>query len=170
MRMKKAFTMSEILVAIGVVGILYLVLTPVVKNIKPTNEKTMVKKAYNTISRTVSEMINDDSIYPDYVAGFTDTTTAKPPNSYNKFCYYFIKNINTVSNDYSTCTAKTSDGITWRIRVESPKPDFIDNYQATITVTLTSGKSFDTYVETDGKVSVHDSDIIDILSNPMEVK
>ncbi len=61
----KAFTLSELLVALGVIGILCAILLPVIVNLLPNQNTMMAKRAYYMVQSVVSDLINDESCYPD---------------------------------------------------------------------------------------------------------
>ena len=64
--MKKfGFTLTELLIALGVIGVLAAVLMPVVHNIIPNQNVMMAKRAYYTLQTAVSDLINDPACYPD---------------------------------------------------------------------------------------------------------
>lgn len=64
-RLNNAFTLTELLVALGVVAILCAVLLPVIFNLMPNQNTIMAKRAYYTIQTVVSDLINDEACYPD---------------------------------------------------------------------------------------------------------
>ncbi len=64
-RCNKAFTLTELLVALGVIAVLCAILLPVIFNILPNQNVIMAKRAYYTIQTVVSELINDEGCYPD---------------------------------------------------------------------------------------------------------
>lgn len=64
-RLNNAFTLTELLVALGVIAILCAVLLPVIFNLMPNQNTIMAKRAYYTIQTIVSDLINDESCYPD---------------------------------------------------------------------------------------------------------
>lgn len=64
-RLNKAFTLTELLVALGVIAILCAVLLPVIFNLMPNQNTIMAKRAYYTIQTVVSDLINDEACYPD---------------------------------------------------------------------------------------------------------
>ena len=64
--MKKiAFTLTELMVALGVVGILCAVMLPIIFNLMPDQNIIMAKRVYYSIQETVADLINDDACYPD---------------------------------------------------------------------------------------------------------
>lgn len=66
MNKKIGFTLSEIMVALGIVAVLAAILVPSVMSQRPDDNKIMMRKAYSILSETVFEMLNDDSnkLYP----------------------------------------------------------------------------------------------------------
>lgn len=71
-RFNNAFTLTELLVALGVVAILCAILMPVIFNLIPNQNTIMAKRAYYTIQTIVSELINDEACYPDKTSSVTD--------------------------------------------------------------------------------------------------
>lgn len=64
-RLNKAFTLTELLVALGVIGILCAILLPVIFNIIPNQNTIMAKRAYYTTQTVVADLINNGACYPD---------------------------------------------------------------------------------------------------------
>lgn len=64
---KKAFTLTELLVALAVIGVLIAILMPVIMNIMPNQKDLMAKRAYYTIQSVVSNLLNDSACYPEEV-------------------------------------------------------------------------------------------------------
>lgn len=64
-RLNKAFTLTELLVALGVIGILCAILLPIIFNIMPNKSTIMAKRVYYTVQTVVSDLINDEACYPD---------------------------------------------------------------------------------------------------------
>lgn len=62
---KKAFTLTELLVALAVIGVLIAILMPVIMNIMPNQKDLMAKRAYYTIQTVVSNLLNDSACYPE---------------------------------------------------------------------------------------------------------
>jgi len=61
----KAFTLTELLIALAVIGILIAILLPVIFNIMPDQNALMAKRAYHAIQTVTSSLINDEACYPD---------------------------------------------------------------------------------------------------------
>ena len=71
--MKKllGFTLTELMIAITVLGILTAAVLPAVLGNNPNQNKIMMKKAYYTTAEVVSEMINNESLFPTW-GGWND--------------------------------------------------------------------------------------------------
>ena len=146
MKKFKAFTLGEMLIVIGIVGVIATLLLPTLSQMQPDRRKVMFKKAYATVDRLVTELVNDDTFYPEALGteGFDNTTvnlgvTAAALDgmtSENKFCRLFAYKVNTVdtnaircpgslvnnkgSNEGSVPSFTTNDGIEFYI----PNSDF----------------------------------------------
>ena len=62
---KKAFTLTELLIALGVIGVLTAILLPVIMNLIPDQNVLMAKRAYYATQTIVSDMMNNEACYPD---------------------------------------------------------------------------------------------------------
>ena len=60
---KKGFTLAEVLISVGIVGVCAAILSPAIVNIMPDKNKTRVLQYYSEISNATVELLNDDSIY-----------------------------------------------------------------------------------------------------------
>lgn len=65
MRRFKGFTLTELMVALAVIGILVAVVTPAIMKNRPNKNKMMVKKTFYATEQIVNSLINDDILYPD---------------------------------------------------------------------------------------------------------
>lgn len=137
MQNKNGFTLMEILLAMGIVMTVTLMLMAGIKNIKPDRNVVMFKKAYSIISRNISEMVNDDDLYPEKEEGnqyFGNIDSVVEKNvtysGTDKFCEIFASKMN-LSSDVD-CTAKdfedgvisqgqfkTADGMVWIVPISS---------------------------------------------------
>ena len=61
---KTAFTLSELMIALTVLGLLCAALLPAIVRTMPNQNKVMIKRAYYTTANIVSDMINDPNLYP----------------------------------------------------------------------------------------------------------
>ena len=64
--MKKggAFTLSELIIALSIVGILCAIVLPTLTNNNPNQNKMMMKKVYSVFTDVVNDLINDTGNYP----------------------------------------------------------------------------------------------------------
>lgn len=65
MRRFKAFTLTELMVALAVIGVLVAVVTPAIMRTRPNKNKMMIKKSYYEAEKIVSSLINDEILYSD---------------------------------------------------------------------------------------------------------
>lgn len=141
-RFNNAFTLTELLVALGVVGILCAILLPVIFNLLPNQNTIMAKRAYYTVQTVVADMLNDEACYPDKTSanvgdrrvGFDDgygyvncrlwggsknTNTIQDPggNANTKFATLFTDKIDLdgamSGNGTGTVKFSTKDGMDW---------------------------------------------------------
>ncbi len=131
---KKGFTLAETMVTLGIIGLLAAILIPVIINAAPDNNKIMFKKAYYTLERTITFLINDDENYPTntvtlggvtYLRGFNNTN--QTTNTHNKFCYFLSDTLNTVGTKTLAtrsqtqtdrrCKFTTTDGLLWKVYI-----------------------------------------------------
>lgn len=137
--MKKGFTLAEMLITTGLISVLACILLPMLGHIQPNEEMLKFKKAYYLTERAVSELINDDDIYPepeDNQLPFLGNTVQPISPEYGdpkysgltKFCELFASKLNTISD--VTCqehqfadgqapvgTFTTSDQVVWILPV-----------------------------------------------------
>ena len=142
MRRFKGFTLTELMIALAVLGILIAVVTPAIMKAKPNKNKMMVKKAYYTAENVISALINDETVYPDVrdlciedgsgnvssdcAWGFDYTNevisegetygsdTAGSDDAKNKFALLFKEKLNVKNNSTdSVLQFWTNDGLYW---------------------------------------------------------
>lgn len=135
----KGFTLAEVMVVLGILGILAAFLVPAIMQTAPNNNMVMFKKGYSILEEAISTMSNDDTNYPsDQQGTTTDTPSATVPRVFNftdakangttnKFCYFLTDKLNTVGSMTAACPAvdadasingyfTTTDGIIWTIK------------------------------------------------------
>lgn len=114
---KLAFTFAEVLITLGIVGIIASIILASLKQHQPDRHKLLFKKAYNNIERVVTEIINDDYLYPEGTKAdgsaylgldminnevkINDDSTSYVGNK--KFCNLFALKLNTISSDDINC-------------------------------------------------------------------
>lgn len=130
MFMKKGFTLTELMVALAVIGILVAVVTPAIMRTRPNKNKMMVKKTFYLTEQIVSSLINDEIVYPDmreacrtgedngadiYCAwGFDYTDAAEQEGETyeggNKFGALFKSRLNVKANDSDSKDGEAPNG------------------------------------------------------------
>ena len=61
--MKKAFTLAEVLITLGIIGVVAAITAPMIDGIMPDKNKAKVLKVYKTICDANKEILNDRSLY-----------------------------------------------------------------------------------------------------------
>lgn len=71
--MKKfGFTLSEVIVALGIIGLVAAITAPMMEGVMPDSNKTKVLKYYKIISEINKEMLNDRGLYREQNTSTTD--------------------------------------------------------------------------------------------------
>lgn len=136
---RRGFTLAEVMVTIGLLGVLAAILTPAILNTTPNANRVMFKKAYSIAETAVSNMINDDTYYPAGGSpGFSNTSATGLPAGVEKFCYLFSQQVNILgaapSCSSSSYTFLTTDGVKWKLYPGSFTVGDIYNYKLLIDV------------------------------------
>lgn len=142
--MKKllGFTLSELMIALAVLGILCATVLPAITNNTPNQNKMMMKKSYFVFQEVIDELINDSNNYPmsdgyckdknaDGYVGFDCGDAEKLPYLFSKHINMderitetqaaFKNDTNYSKSSLADCFGvanscyilKTSDGISW---------------------------------------------------------
>lgn len=131
MRKLQGFTLSEILIAMLVLGIIIAASVPVILQMTPNKNAIMMKKAYYATETIIQSLINDAAYYPekDGTVGFDNRDAVKSPfnaainiNGSAKLPCLFASKLNIKDDLATACTGTTSpttittmDGMTWNI-------------------------------------------------------
>ena len=126
-------------VTVGIIGFVAMVTLPLLKSVLPNQEMMMFKKAYYITERVVSELVNDEILYPDSddpnqnpYFGNTEEVEYKGEqySGDTKFCELFASKINKSSEvDCSAHsftdavnpegTVTTTDGVVWILPIST---------------------------------------------------
>ena len=136
MKKFRGFTLTELMIALSVIGIITAVVTPAVMRIRPNKNKMMIKKAYYTTENIISNLLNDANYYEDAsdnteatYLGFDVLNETRvqgntiAENSNRKFAELFASKLNVKNcpfnegydGSFKICT--TTDGMTWYLPV-----------------------------------------------------
>jgi len=87
MKISKGFTLSEILIAMLVLGIIVAASVPIILNLTPNKNGIMMKKAYYATESIIHSLINDPNYYPDMTPNCIKADGSLE-NSGTNDCYY----------------------------------------------------------------------------------
>ena len=114
--MKKGFTLSEVLIALGIVGIIAVLAIPgVMKNYQNRLYTAQLEKTYAQISDAIQAIMNDertDNFYETTAGGATvcDATTGECSSGLGYFLTKYFKNIKTNCKDSAEPCISTKTG------------------------------------------------------------
>ena len=138
--MKKfGFTLSEVLVALGVVAVLAAITAPILGNIMPDKNKIQVLKVYKTVSDINDMMLSDPSLYPGRSSDCEGLECTEFPyginytlqeQSYywgcNKYRTLLKRNLDIIEGaELDKEEFTTGDGIKWKVEYDSDCSLFI---------------------------------------------
>lgn len=118
--MKKAFTLSEMMVCLTVMAVLVALCISTIR-IKPNTNVVMFRKAYNITSTTIYEILQNSVYYESGSLSVLDPTSetieGEKPSGASKFCKVFASFVNTADtpdcSDGEGPSFSTLDGIAW---------------------------------------------------------
>lgn len=97
MERKRGFTLAELMIVLAILGVIAAILTPLVFNAAPDENRLRFRKAYYTIQRATDAVLNSDT-YPE-----GDLSKVSDPDK--TFCYAFSDILNTM---YDNCEADST--------------------------------------------------------------
>lgn len=120
--LKRAFTLSELLISLGIIGILTAILMPIFFSLAPDQNTLMAKRAFYTTETVISDLLNDPHCYPSILAsaGLDDGIgydkcekyAGQPESSENKLITLFTDKLD-LKGTVNGTTFNTKDGMTW---------------------------------------------------------
>jgi len=132
-----AFTLSEALITLAILGALFVILVPLIKGARPDEQDAMKKKATFVVERIVSELAADEHLYPRTDDGYNGlaNTSAVVFNGKTyggigdegprKFCKLFASRLNLKPGTEVQCpptepnkpSATTMEGMEWYLPI-----------------------------------------------------
>lgn len=106
MKKLKGFTLTELMVAMGVIGILVAVVTPAIMKTRPNKNKMMIKKSFYTAEQIVSTLINDERLYP-YMKEICDRGVVEGEDPTKVYCAFGFDYDNSVRYEGETYAGNT---------------------------------------------------------------
>lgn len=120
--MKKAFTLSEALVTLAILGVLAAILIPVLDNVRPDKDKIMYKKAMYAMQSAASSAIDEISKASTNASAYW----ADESFSANTFCEQVAESLNLAGRHYCATNSWTTQNPKKYVKGdESNRPDFI---------------------------------------------
>ncbi len=107
---KPAYTLAEVLIAVGVIGIIAAVMLPLASKYRPDKNKVLFLKTYDDIVKTTSDLARNGDIYPltDGTYSYAKSPLANKagvtyngveiPGGDNKFCAALALGMNVTQN------------------------------------------------------------------------
>ncbi len=174
------FTLSEVIIALGIVGVIAAITAPLISGIIPDKSKVAVLKAYKMLNDVNEDLLSDMSLYitDGNCKGFNCTQRPLNP-AYNDAKYEGANkyrnlladkfNVSTISGNKIT----TKDGTVWTVNSTSSVDIDINPNGKNCTYNKTSCKNPDQFKfsidSTTGKVSGNDALTKAYLANPYKL-
>lgn len=182
--MKKAFTLAETLITLGIIGVLAGVSMGMLSSNNPNSDMLMFRKAYNITTNAVYSILQSGAYYEEGVLSDTSNTPVNVNGAQvqgdTKFCQVFASIVNAI--DAPVCPGvawdapsfTTADGVAWYI----PSSRFAVN--ATISVDVNGDSRpnclagaadcnhpdrFEIQITPEGKVNVNNARAREYLTN-----
>lgn len=140
--MKKGFTLAELLITLGIVGVIAAVTVPTVAKLKPDNAKAKFLKSYAVLTDVTAELVNDESLFvtiyssdgvtpacvglactnvtTDALAGYglSNVTYLSTPAKYGYLLAWKLNALSTYSQSGALSVANftTHDGVKWNVK------------------------------------------------------
>lgn len=99
MKRFKGFTLTELMIALAVIGIIVAIVTPTIMKTRPNKNKMMIKKTFYTTEQIVSTLINDTRLYPDMREACDSDWLANNTETDNVYCAWGFDYTNKVNSE-----------------------------------------------------------------------
>lgn len=148
MSKKKGFTLSEILVALGIVGIISAITIPSIHKVLPDKDKGIVLKTYKTINEINNDILGDPGLYmfnaetcPRAILQCVEkpvkfNTNNNKYKNLNKYTALLIDNLTLADTNVSITSGSanfnTADGVSWSVKPLSPSGNKPEAYEIII--------------------------------------
>src|SRR5574344_1998460 len=169
MRKKRAFTLSEILIALSIVGFISVMAISAVSSHRPNKDMLMYRKSFNNLQNVVNILVSKEDIYP-----LQRLKLASMPINGKNLCENIVEYMNTIGE--VDCNGEkgsfiTSDGVQWSeinsnaLITEEPTDDTITTIVLTINDT-----PYNIRLKWNGQVMIPDSNDknYDLIKNWIE--
>ena len=112
---KSGFTLSEMLIALVIIGVVSAITAPVLRGLMPNQNKIMIKRAYNITTNVVKNMIDNTELYSPFSGDSTEmvykgfdntesvTYNGKTYSGASKFGDLFLNSIGATDISTDTC-------------------------------------------------------------------
>lgn len=144
MKKNGGFTLAELMIVLAILGVIAAILTPVIFDAMPDENRLRFKKAYYTMQRTTDAVLNSD-VYPE-------GDMSKAANPARTFCNVFSDMLNTIyDNCAGTNALKANNGAAYTYT--SSNAATLDSYckNAVVKNPLDGGSSnFPKFITQDG--------------------
>ena len=129
---KLGMTLSEVLIAVVIIGCLVILLIPMCKKLQPDKNEALHKKATFIVNKVVNELATDESLYAnnEEYTGLSNTNkvtiNGEDHEGSTKFCTLFASRLNLAPNSTINCkadekTLTTNDGMDWYLPISEFK-------------------------------------------------
>ena len=123
--MKKAFTLAETLITLGIIGVLASITLGMLSKSNPNSDALMFRKAYNTTTNAIYSILQSGAYYEEGVLSDTNAAiiNSASVSGNTKFCQAFAEVVNTLSapncsvRAWGSPTFTTSDGVAWYLPI-----------------------------------------------------
>jgi len=133
MKKFRGFTLTELMVALAVIGILTAVVTPAIMKIKPNKNKMMTKKAYYTAENIVNSLVNNQLYYPDMSDACYDGTATDDIYCAKGFDY--TEKAEDIDGEEYSGSTKFAQLFASKLNIQKGSADTAENIAAGLTTT-----------------------------------